>query len=102
MNGYGAVVMVGTHVQTMGGISTVVRGYIDGGLFKRVEGVYVPTRRDGNSLTKAAAGMTGMSRVLRLMLRANSPLIHVHMSSLASFWRKAIVCVAASALAGHT
>ena len=87
--------MVGTHPQTMGGISSVVRGYMQGGLFERINCRYVVTHRDGSAVTKLLSAIRGLAEVCVGMLVLEAPLIHVHLSSRASFWRKALVCLAA-------
>jgi glycosyltransferase involved in cell wall biosynthesis len=90
--------MVGTHVGTMGGIATVVRQYLSAGLFDRFHGVYVATHRDGTWLVKAMTALRGWSMVLWQLVLFRPALVHVHMSSRASFWRKAVVCLMADAL----
>lgn len=86
------VLMVGTHVETMGGISTVVRGYMDTSLFRRFRIVYVDTHRDGKSIAKLYYAAAGLLRVLFELIRGGKPLVHIHLSSRTSFWRKLFVC----------
>lgn len=87
-----SVLMVGTHTTTMGGISTVVRGYLEGGLSQRVPLRYVATHRDGSAARKGLAAATGYLRIVFELLRMPSPLVHIHLSSRASYWRKEWVC----------
>jgi glycosyltransferase involved in cell wall biosynthesis len=87
-----SVLMVGTHTTTMGGISTVVRGYMEGGLPDRVPLRYVTTHRDGSAARKALVAAVGYVRIAFELLRMPSPLVHIHLSSRASYWRKAWVC----------
>ena len=87
-----SVLMVGTSPNVRGGISTVVRGYHSGGLFDRFDIRYVPTHRDGTAAQKAVAALKGYATLLRLLFTADAPLVHIHLSSRASFWRKSIVC----------
>jgi glycosyltransferase involved in cell wall biosynthesis len=84
--------MVGTHPATMGGISTVVRGYMQAGLLERYSCVYVPMHRDGTALQKTRIAFVGYLRILAYLLTRDTPLLHIHVSSRASFWRKSIVC----------
>ena len=84
--------MVGTHPTTMGGISTVVRGYMQAGLLKRYSCVYVPMHRDGTVFQKTRIAFVGYVRILGYLLTRDAPLLHIHVSSRASFWRKSIVC----------
>lgn len=87
-----SVLMVGTHLQGMGGIRAVVQGYIDGGLFDRIPCTYVATHRYGPAWVKAGAALAGWSRVAVLLHTLDAPLVHVQLASRASFWRKSVVC----------
>lgn len=90
-----SVLMIGTHQTTMGGIASVVRGYIEGGLFDSWPVQYVATHRDGSRLQKVWAWTISYSRVLGALLSLPEPLLHVHLSHRASFWRKAGICALA-------
>lgn len=87
------VIMVGTHPRTMGGISSVVRGYTEAGLFRRFDAVYVVTHRDGGRWTKLSAAVRGWAVMARELMRGGAPLVHVHISSRASFWRKFVIAL---------
>lgn len=87
--------MVGTDLTGMGGIRTVVQGYIDAGLFDRVDCAYVTTHRPGSHWKKVIAALTGWTGVAVRLCTLEAPLVHVHLSSRASFWRKAVVCALA-------
>jgi glycosyltransferase involved in cell wall biosynthesis len=89
------VLMVGTDLRSIGGISTVVRGYIDAGLFDRIDCTYVATHRSGANWRKLLVALTGWMRVLVRLHTLDAPLLHVQLSSRASFWRKAVVCLLA-------
>ncbi len=90
-----SVLMVGTDLRSIGGISTVVRGYIDAGLFDRIDCTYVATHRSGSHWRKLLVALTGWMRVLVRLHTLDAPLVHVQLSSRASFWRKAVVCLLA-------
>jgi len=85
--------MVGTHRTTMGGIATVVRGYRDAGLFERYDCAYVVTHVDGSALRKGAVALGAWLRFLVLLVTRPQPLVHIHLSSRASFWRKSVICL---------
>lgn len=91
-----SVLMVGTHPDTKGGISSVVRGYLDGGLFRRVKCRYVATHRDGSAALKIVTAASGLTRAFATMC-LSAPLVHVHLSQRGSFWRKSVVCFMARA-----
>ncbi len=86
--------MIGTHPRTMGGIATVVRGYMEDGLLGRLDITYVPTHCDGPAAKKAAMALRALARATAVMIRTR-PLVHVHLSSRASFWRKSLFCLVA-------
>ncbi len=90
-----SVLMVGTDLRSIGGISTVVRGYIDAGLFDRIDCTYVATHRSGAKWRKLLVALSGWMRVLVRLHTLAAPLVHVQLSSRASFWRKAVVCLLA-------
>lgn len=87
--------MVGTDLAGMGGIRTVVEGYTEAGLFDEIDCAYVATHRPGSHWTKIAAALSGWTRVALRLATLDSPLVHVHLSSRASFWRKSVVCLLA-------
>lgn len=92
-----SVLMVGTSLTTMGGVSAMVRGYAAAGLFDRFPIRYVVTHRDGSALDKLAAAATGWLAVAASLWRMERPLVHIHLSFRASFWRKLVVCYLARA-----
>lgn len=94
------VLMVGTDLAGMGGIRTVVEGYIEAGLFEEIDCAYVATHRPGSHWTKVAAALSGWAGVAARLATLDSPLVHIHLSSRASFWRKSVVCLLAR-LAGR-
>ena len=90
-----SVLMVGTDLRSIGGISTVVRGYIDAGLFDRIDCTYVATHRSGANWRKLLVALTGWMRILVRLYTLDAPLVHIQLSSRASFWRKTVVCLLA-------
>jgi len=68
-----------------------VRGYYNGGLFERFDIRYVATHRDGTAVQKAVAALRAYALLGWHLVTADAPLVHIHLSSRASFWRKAIV-----------
>lgn len=93
------VIMVGTAFDTRGGISAVVGAYRAGGLFERWPIEYVATHGDGGRLRKLWLALKGLAALACLLAQPGSALMHVHIASRASFWRKAVY-MAAGMLAG--
>lgn len=82
------IVMAGTGFDTMGGISSVVKVYRDAGLFQRYPIVYLATHCDGGAAAKLGAALRAYGRYLLMLLSFKVGLLHVHVASRASFWRK--------------
>ncbi len=79
----------------MGGMASVVMGYIEGGLFDRFRCTYVATHRGGSFWRKLQAAVIGLSKVVIEIFRLDAPLVHVMVATRASFWRKSLVCLLA-------
>lgn len=82
------IVMVGTSLATRGGISAVVRGYRNAGLFARWPIDYVESHCDGSRAAKFAQAIRGLAKTAWLAFRHPNAVLHVHVASRASFWRK--------------
>jgi len=89
------LLMIGTSGSTQGGIASVVNTYRAGGLFERLPSQYVVTHCDGSGLRKAAQFAISMGETLAALLRRRAALVHAHVSSGGSFWRKSILLLAA-------
>ena len=85
------LLMIGTSGKTQGGISTVVNTYRDGGLFEAVNACYVETHADGTRWDKALKFVRAFAVVARMLVMRRVALLHAHVSSDASFWRKSMV-----------
>ena len=92
-----SVLMVGTHLDGMGGVRAVVKGYVDSGLFERYHCVYVASHRAGSSWVKITTALKAWLRVAVLLRKLDAPLVHVQTASRGSFWRKFVVCLLARA-----
>ncbi|KAB8051522.1 MAG: glycosyltransferase family 4 protein [Janthinobacterium sp.] len=83
------IIMIGTSFDTMGGISAVVNVYRSAGLFERYPVEYIATHCDGSRLAKLRMAISALGRFLVLLCSGRVGLLHMHVSSRASFWRKA-------------
>ena len=83
------IIMIGTAFDTMGGISAVVNVYRSAGLFDRYPVEYIATHRDGGRLVKLRMAVSAFVRFLVLLCSGQVGLLHLHVSSRASVWRKA-------------
>ncbi|MGE5095827.1 MAG: glycosyltransferase family 4 protein [Betaproteobacteria bacterium] len=84
------IVMLGTSLETHGGISSVLKTYRSAGLFDRWPIEFVATHRDGGFARKLAQAAKAFATFLGLLLRHRRAVLHVHSASRASFWRKSV------------
>jgi glycosyltransferase involved in cell wall biosynthesis len=92
------IVMLGTRYDTMGGISAVVNVYRAAGLFERFSIQYLTTHCDGSAASKIRILLRALATFFSLLIMGRIGLMHVHMSSRASFWRKCLFVLPAFAL----
>lgn len=82
--------MLGTSLDSKGGISSVVSEYKRAGLFDRWPVVYLATYRDGRKLYKLYVALRSLVRFVGLLTWRDVAIVHVHVATRASFWRKSI------------
>lgn len=82
------IAMLGTRFDTMGGISSVVNVYRAAGLFDRWPIRYITTHCDGGRFAKLQVAVAGLLSFVALLLSGKVAVVHIHVSSSASFWRK--------------
>ncbi len=82
------VLMIGAGRDVRGGVSSVVNSYYAAGLDKQCDLTYLPTMEDGNKIKKLAVAARARIRFETLIRKAD--ILHVHMSSDNSFYRKAV------------
>lgn len=83
-----SIVMLGTSLATKGGIASVVQVYVGTGLFQRFPIRYIATHRDGGAAAKLCIMMRAYLSLFGMLLRGEVALVHAHVASRASFWRK--------------
>lgn len=84
------VVMVGTSLETRGGIAAVLQTYKSAGLFDRWPVDYVAAHRDGSKLLRFLKAIDGLFVFIAMLCRHPRAVLHVHSASRASFWRKSL------------
>src|SRR5205807_7752523 len=87
---YQRLIMLGTALETHGGIAAVLSTYRAQGLFERWPIAYVPTHCDGGALRKLLAAAKALGTFVLLLARCRRVIVHVHSASRASFWRKSL------------
>jgi glycosyltransferase involved in cell wall biosynthesis len=88
--GHTRLIMLGTALESRGGIAAVVNAYRAQGLFERWPIDYVPTHCDGGVVRKLLTAVKALLKVAFLLAKHRRVVMHVHCASRASFWRKSI------------
>jgi glycosyltransferase involved in cell wall biosynthesis len=87
--------MIGSAFEVRGGVSAVARVCAQHGLFERCDVAYVATHCDGSARDKVLRALRAWLEFTAMLLRGRVALLHVHLNSDASFWRKALFVVPA-------
>ena len=82
------IVMLGTDMNTPGGITAVIRSYRDGGLFARWPVRVLPTFRHATTGDKLLTAGRALLKFTGWLLRGQVAAVHAHTAARASFWRK--------------
>ena len=83
-------VMVGPGPEGQGGVASVVCAYAQAGLFADGSVVMLASFTSGSFFSKLRHAASALTRYALLLARGKGALLHVHVSSRASFWRKAV------------
>ncbi len=81
------ILMIGPGRNVQGGISTVVNNYYDAGLDNKINVKFISTMEEGNKFKKL---LIMIKALLIHIITFDYDILHVHMSSRASFYRKSI------------
>ena len=84
------VIMIGTHPHAKGGIATVVTKYRQFGLFEKWRITYLCTHAEASAYRKFMLALSAYWHLIQLLIRGRAGLIHIHVASRASTWRKSI------------
>jgi len=87
--------MVGPSPAAQGGVASVVAAYAEAGLFADGNVLMLSSFVAGKGLTKLRVALAAWLRYFIWLLRGRGAVLHVHVSSHASFWRKALFIWAA-------
>lgn len=84
------IIMIGPSFDSKGGMSSVVSTYRQIGLFERWPIVYMVAYRDGTKLYKLFIALHCLVKFILFLMSGRVALVHVHVATRASFWRKSI------------
>lgn len=88
-------VMVGPWRDAQGGVASVVQVLAGSGLFREGQVRLLTSFSAGSRLDKLRVALQAIGTYISLLGRGQAPVLHVHVSSNASFWRKAVFIWAA-------
>ncbi len=83
--------MAGPSPEVMGGISAVVQYYLRSDLPRRTEFKYLVTHVDGTKIKKILTALIAYLSFIRLIAVFRPQIVHIHLSSYFSFYRKFIL-----------
>lgn len=89
--------MIGLSNDSKGGITSVVNIYREAGLFDRLPITYLTSYQDGDKLHKLLVAISCLARYVTLLLFSRVAVVHIHVATHASFWRKSVFILLARA-----
>ncbi len=95
IDGNPIILMVGPSFTAHGGVASVCAEYARFGILERLNILYLATFEHGSPFHKIGVAVSAMVTVLRHLRRGNVRALHAHSATNASFWRKAMFCMAA-------
>lgn len=84
------IVMIGPSPTARGGMASAIDTLIKEGYQSDDKCVFIPTHVDGSMLMKAWTASVALARFLWLLVRGRVRLLHAHVASGISFWRKSL------------
>ena len=96
------IILLATDLDSKGGISSVVREYLKGGLEDKVELYYIPTHIDGSILKKIGVFLNAVRRFIGLASQMKDSIVHLHTSQDGSFFRKFMLFCLAKIMGAKT
>ena len=84
------VLMLGTSLQTRGGVSRVACTYRDEGVFARWNVAYLATHGSGTIVRKLCIMFGAIGSYAARLVLHRPALVHIHVASRGSFWRKLV------------
>lgn len=91
------IVMIGTSLDSPGGMTAVVQAYRAAGLFTRCPVTYQPSYEGPGAFRQVRVMLRALVGVFLELACGRVAAFHIHSASRGSFWRKSIFCVLARA-----
>lgn len=87
------ICMVGPDPKVMGGIASVVTGYLNSSMVRDYDLKYISSHKDGSKLKKLMVAAGAYLRFIWICIFNRPDIIHIHSSFGASFYRKMIFII---------
>lgn len=87
------ICMIGPDPKVMGGISTVVKGYLSSSLSEEFDIRYISSHVDGSKFRKLGQAIKAYFKFIRVCICKSAEVVHIHSSFGPSFFRKAIFII---------
>lgn len=84
------ICMIGPDITVKGGISSVVKGYLNSSLVEEYSVKYISSHIDGNKVKKFIKAICAYYKFIKVCLKEKPNIVHIHSSFGASFYRKSI------------
>ena len=86
------ILMVGPSPDARGGIAAVCSAYLYSGLISRLNIFYLVSFKSGSQSTKLMVAIAALAKAWWLCAKRSVNVVHVHVATNMSFWRKALFC----------
>lgn len=90
MNKKNNVLMVGSSLSVKGGITTVIKGFLEN-KFNDIILYYVPTYTEGSRLKQIIYYLYSVIKIIYYLIVKKIDIVHIHVSERGSFYRKNII-----------
>ena len=85
-----SILMVGPSPGARGGVASVCSTYLHSGLLSRLNIIYLVSFKSGSQSTKIVVAIAALAKAWQLCAKRIVTVVHVHVATNMSFWRKAL------------
>jgi glycosyltransferase involved in cell wall biosynthesis len=84
------ILLIGTSIQTKGGIASVLKSYMGFPLFKEAQYKHIVTHLNGTQFEKLSCMLKALIKCIYFVAKDRDWVVHIHTASDFSFWRKSL------------
>ena len=86
------ILMVGSDLSVKGGMTSVVKAFLNHDFKDQIDIMYIPTHIEGvANIKKIVFFMHSILNIISALLKEDISIVHIHMSEKGSFYRKFII-----------